>query len=189
MRKNTTRGALAAAVALAAVALVGGCGADDPAAPEGWGTLEAGSVRVSYPEGWKVQGEKDRGRTDAAAVLVKDGAEVAKIAVQLRFMKAGDAGTAAAGAMASIQPGGKIKGNEQFKIGGEREAERVDYTYSAGSGPDQQPGGVPDGTLVTGADVVTLDAADDPVLVRINTTGNALSKQDMDKVVESVDVR
>ncbi|MFI6642013.1 hypothetical protein [Streptomyces sp. NPDC050504] len=189
MSKNTRRGALAAAFALAAAVAVGGCGADEPAAPKGWGTLEAGSVRVSYPEGWKVLEQKDRGRTDAAAVLVKNGTEVAKIAVQLKFMKAGDAGTAAAGAMASLQPGGKIKGNEQFKIGGDREAERVDYTYSAGAGPDEQPGGVPDGTLVTGADVVTMDADDEPVLVRINTTGSALSEQDVDKVVESVDVR
>ncbi|MEV6651209.1 hypothetical protein [Streptomyces sp. NPDC051219] len=164
--------------------VLSGCGAaqDGPSgAGDGRQTLRAGAVSLSCPEGWTELPARSRGEADAAAVLVegtgKNRDEVAKVAVQLRFMKAGDAATAAAGAMASVQPGAKINGSKQFRIG-DRDAERIDYTYAVGQGAER----------VRGVDVVTMDPDDEPVLVRINATGNALSDAEINRIVTSVAV-
>ncbi|MCP3820696.1 hypothetical protein NLX86_22125 [Streptomyces sp. A3M-1-3] len=175
---------LAAAAAIGVLGVLTGCGAPEDG-PSGAGDarqkLQAGAVSLSYPQGWTELPAGGRGKADAAAVLVegtgKNRDEVAKVAVQLRFMKAGDAGTAAAGAMASVQPGAKIKGNKQFRIG-DRDAERIDYTYAAGTAKG--------GERVRGVDVVTMDPDDEPVLVRINSTGDALSDAEINRIVDSV---
>lgn len=167
----------AAAATTAGLLLLGACGSGT-GAPQGWRTLEADEVRVSYPkgEGWSRVEGGDLGRDDdAAAVLERDGDEVARVAVRLRFMKGGDVGMAAAGAMASLQPGARIKGSDEVTIDG-RDAEKIEYTYRASPG----------GTAYQGVDVVALDGKGEPLLVRINAAEGALTGTEWKQVVGSV---
>ncbi|GAA2494377.1 hypothetical protein GCM10010406_33060 [Streptomyces thermolineatus] len=175
-----TLSALAAAVATAGLLAAGtvtGCGAGTGAsAGEDWKRLEAGrgAVAVSYPPDWRKRGN---GGDGAEAVLERDGRTVARLVVKPRFMTGGTVGVAAAGAMASLQPGAKILGNEQVEIDG-REAERIRYSYEGddGAGP------------MRGLDVVALDADDEPLLVRITAGRDAVDESLLERIADSVEL-
>ncbi|GGX89542.1 hypothetical protein [Streptomyces hiroshimensis] len=179
-----------AAVTIGAAALAGsmltGCSAESsPKAPEGWGTLDAKQVEVSYPEGWKpVPPEQEKKPNTTGVTLSKDGAIVARIAVQTSFMWAGDLDMAASGAQATYVLGGGSKDSKDIKLGGV-EARRIEYDPRVSNGLDHSP---PEGTTLDGTDVVAMDSKDRPFLVRIIRKQGAVSPSDIDKIVESVRV-
>lgn len=182
-----TKNALAAA-ALAGALVIGtaGCGSEEQtAAADGWRTLETPGITVAYPDGWKKQSASERGKhTQGAAVLVKDGRTIGKVAVQLDFMSSGDAKMAAAGALGSIELGGRVRGQEKVTVPGTDDAQRIDYTQTG----DGKPGNPPEGAEIRGIDIVGVDGNDAPFLVRINATSQALGRAELEKIAESVQV-
>ncbi|MEU1675496.1 hypothetical protein ABZ752_26220 [Streptomyces roseifaciens] len=173
------------AIALAGSMLTGCSGESSPKTPEGWGTLDARQVKVSYPEGWKpVPPGEERKKNTTSATLSKDGAVVGWIAVRPSFMVAGDLELAVGGATATYVLGGEFKKATDIRPGGVK-ARRIDYNPQASNGLDHAP---PEGTTVDGTDVVGMDAEDRPFLVRIIRKQGAVSPSDVDKIVESVRV-
>ncbi|MET7638218.1 hypothetical protein [Streptomyces sp. NPDC005438] len=173
------------ALVVGALALSGCGGEESKGEPEGWKTLRTPRVTVSYPGEWKAQSAAERGEhTQGAAVVVKDGRTVAKVAVQLRFIKNGDAEMAAAAAMGSVELGGRIKGQRKVEVPGTDDARRVDYTQTG----DGKPGKPAKGAKITGIDVVGVDSEDAPFLVRVSATEEGASKRTLEKIADSVRV-
>ncbi|MFD7442524.1 hypothetical protein [Streptomyces sp. NPDC059909] len=187
--QHTPRRALVAlGAAVLAAALVTGCAGDGGggAAPEGWGTLDAKRLTVSFPKGFKPLTGAGLGKNnDAAAVLTQDGVIVAKIAVQTNFMQAGDVDMAALGARSTFVLGARAKSQKEIDVEGTDEARRVDYDTQRSNGKDNAP---PEGTPIEGTDVVAMDAQDDPFLVRVIRKEGSIPAADIDKIIESVTI-
>lgn len=156
--------------------LICACG-PGPGRSDGRRTLGAGGATVSYPDarGWSAVACGDLGRRDAAAVLERDSGEVARIAVRLRFMEGGNEGAAGPAPMASLQPGAGITGSDRLVIDG-RKAGETRY------GHRDSPGG----TAYRGVGLVALDSGGEPLLVRIDTAGGALTGTQWKRTVRSV---
>lgn len=115
----------AAAVAVAAAAvLLAGCGGDEDTAsvPEGWGTLDTGSLRVGYPknDGYAEQPAGERAKANAAVALKEeDGIRTGMVSVQLDFATGvHDAAGAAAAAGAGIGLSTTRKATEDVRLAG-----------------------------------------------------------------------
>jgi hypothetical protein len=158
--------------------------ADESAAPSGWPRLRVDRVSVSHPPDWAKADQGDfAGRTTGTVVLTRDGARVAQLVVKLRFMVGGDVGVAAAGAMASLQPGARIIRNSRLEVDG-KDAEKIEYSYrAAGSGGGD---GVAAGTRMRGVDVVTMDADEQPLLVRITAAEGTVNPDVLTAIVRSI---
>ncbi len=188
----------AAAVAVAAAAvLLTGCGGDQDTAsvPEGWGTLETGSLSVGYPksEGYAEQPAAERAKSNAAVALQgKDGIRTGMVSVQLDFATGvHDAAGAAAAAGAGIGLNSTRKATEDVRLAGPkdareaREARRIDYDFTA-DGREDTPN---KGTPMTGVLVAGVDTKGVPFVVRLNAVKDAVDAEDLDAFVESVTVK
>ncbi|MCM2576322.1 hypothetical protein [Streptomyces meridianus] len=191
MNAAMRRTALAAAITALAGTLLAGCA--DPgsgqggAGGDGWGTLTTDRLTVSYPKGWQKLSGKALGRhNDAAAVLTEDGAEVGRIGVQLDFMTASDAQMAAVGAAGTYVTGGRTRSREAVEVNGTDDARRIEYHDRKSAGGDGAP---PKGSVVRATDVVGMDGRDEAFLVRINVVEGTLSERDIDRIVQSIEVR
>ncbi|MEU1819823.1 hypothetical protein ABZ543_32290 [Streptomyces roseifaciens] len=177
----------AGAGALAAV-LIAGCGSEKEAgssAAEGWKSLDARRLTVSYPPGFAELSAADRGSHTAAAAALTEGAKtVGKVGVQINFTTATSAEMAAIGAEASVQLGSTLGGQKKIDVRGTNDARRVDYEFTS-TGQQNTP---PKGTRMTGVDIVGMDKKDEAFLVRINAVKGKLSDGDISKIVESVRV-
>ena len=184
----TRRAAAAAGIAVLAGALLAGCGGAGAGqgGTEGWGTLSTDRLTVSYPKGWRVLPERERGRNDAAATLTRDGVEVGRIGVQIDFMTAADSEMAALGAAGTYVTGGRTKSKRVIEVPGSEDARRVEYHDRESTGDKGTPS---KGTKVRGTDVVGMDGRDEAFLVRINAVKGELSASDVDRIVESISVR
>lgn len=166
-----------------------GCGSEGSSSgsvPEGWGMLETSSVSVAYPEGFEKQGAGERSKHNAAAAdLSEGGRTVALITVQLGFTEANSAEQAAIAAEAGIQLGAKVEGTEEVELAGADDARRIDFSFEAtGEGDGPAKGARVEGVILTG-----LDSAEETFAVRIDAQEGKLSGADLERIVESVEVR
>ncbi|MEU5366753.1 hypothetical protein ABZ354_25340 [Streptomyces sp. NPDC005925] len=193
-RTHVATGRLSAlALALACCACPTGCGSSQSGSgpgsgtvPDGWGTLRTRSVSVSYPEGFEEWGAAERGKHNAAAAgRTEGGRTVSVITVQLGFTQANSAEQAAIAAEAGIQMGADVEGQKDVELSGTDEAKRIDFRFEA-TGED---GGPPKGTPVEGVILTGLDSRDTAFAVRVDAAEGELSDGDLDRLVESVEVR
>ncbi|SCE60755.1 hypothetical protein GA0115253_108733 [Streptomyces sp. Termitarium-T10T-6] len=146
--------------------LLTGCGgdADKASVPEGWGTLETGSLSVGYPksEGYAEQPAAERAKANAAVALKEeDGVRTGMVSVQLDFATGvHDAAGAAAAAGAGIGLNSTRKATDDVRLAGPedageaREARRIDYDFTSDGQEDTPNRGTPmTGVLVAGVDV------------------------------------
>ncbi|MFF5894971.1 hypothetical protein ACFY8O_03490 [Streptomyces argenteolus] len=183
----------AAAVAVLALTLLGGCGGGDAGAvPEGWGTLDTKSVSVGYPksEGYAPQPAAERSEANAAVALKEEkGLRTGMVSVQLDFATGvGDADEAAAAAGAGIGLGATRGATTDVRLAGEesaREARRIDYEFTS-TGEESTP---VKGTRMTGVVVAGVDSKDVPFAIRVNAVKGALSPADLDAFVDSITVK
>jgi hypothetical protein len=191
-RTNLAAGLLSA-LALACCASLTGCGSSESGSgsgsatvPDGWGTLETKGVSVSYPKGYEEMSAAERGKHNAAAAgRTKGGRTVSVITVQLGFTQANSAEQAAIAAEAGIQMGADVRGQRDVELSGTDEAKRIDFTFAA-TGED---GGPPKGTPVEGVILTGLDSSDSAFAVRVDAAEGELSDADLERIVESVEVR
>lgn len=192
MKRSPVLGAATAAAI--GLALLTGCGGDgDTAAvPEGWATLDTGSLSVGYPkaEGYREQPAADRSAPNAAVALKEEsGLRTGMVSVQLDFAEGvGDAREAAAAAGAGIGLGATRKDTSDVELAGEesaRRARRIDYEFTS-SGKERTPA---PGTRMTGVVVAGVDSHEVPFAVRINAVKGALSAADLDAFVASITVK
>ncbi|MFF8792052.1 hypothetical protein [Streptomyces globisporus] len=188
--------AVTAAVAGAAVLLTG-CGgdADKASVPEGWGTLETGSLSVGYPEseGYAEQPAGERAKANAAVALKEeDGIRTGMVSVQLDFATGvHDAAGAAAAAGAGIGLNSTRKATDDVRLAGPddageaREARRIDYDFTA-DGQEDTPNR---GTPMTGVLVAGVDSKGVPFVVRLNAVKDAVDTEDLDAFVGSITVK
>ncbi|MFE9236041.1 hypothetical protein [Streptomyces sp. NPDC007007] len=196
VRKALCRTAVATTVAAAAVLLTG-CGgdADQASVPEGWGTLETGSVSVGYPrsEGYAEQPAGERARANAAVALKEeDGIRTGMVSVQLDFATGvHDAAGAAAAAGAGIGLNSTRRATDDVRLAGPddageaREARRIDYDFTA-DGQEDTPNR---GTPMTGVLVAGVDSKGVPFVVRLNAVKGAVDAGDLDAFVGSITVK
>lgn len=185
------RTAVAAGATVLAGALLAGCGGASGgqagADGDGWGKLTTDRLTVAYPEGWQKLSGKELGKhNDAAAALTEDGVRVGMIGVQLDFMTAADSEMAAIGAAATYVTGGRTKSSDVIEVAGTDDARRIEYHDRKSAGGDGAP---PKGSVVRATDVVGMDSRDKAFLVRINVVDGKLSERDIDRIVESIEVR
>ncbi|MFB6669468.1 hypothetical protein [Streptomyces parvus] len=195
-RRTATGAAVTAAVAAAAVLLTG-CGgdADKASVPEGWGTLETGSLSVGYPkdEGYAEQPAAERAKANAAVALKEeDGIRTGMVSVQLDFATGvHDAAGAAAAAGAGIGLGSTRKATDDVRLAGPedadeaREARRIDYDFTS-DGQEDTPNR---GTPMTGVLVAGVDSKGVPFVVRLNAVKDAVDAEDLDAFVGSITVK
>lgn len=201
VRLRTTRMARRVTAGTAAVAglalLLTGCGdgQDTASVPEGWGTLETGSLRVGYPksEGYAEQPAAERAKSNAAVALQeRDGIRTGMVSVQLDFATGvSEAAGAAAAAGAGIGMNSTRRATEDVRLAGPddareaREARRIDYDFTA----DGQDGTPTVGTPMTGVLVAGVDAKGVPFVVRLNAVKDAVDGEDLDAFVGSITVK
>ncbi|MFF7009838.1 hypothetical protein ACFY9Y_02420 [Streptomyces fimicarius] len=193
-RRRVTAAAVAVA---AAAALLAGCGGDEDTAsvPEGWGTLDTGSLRVGYPknDGYAEQPAGERAKANAAVALKEeDGIRTGMVSVQLDFATGvHDAAGAAAAAGAGIGLSTTRKATEDVRLAGPdsageaRDARRIDYDFTA-DGQEDTPNA---GTPMTGVLVAGVDAKGVPFVVRLNAVKDAVDAKDLDAFVGSITVK
>ncbi|WP_069814761.1 hypothetical protein [Streptomyces sp. TP-A0874] len=181
------RGYLSVAVLLLASLPLTACGEGAGADRSGgWKALETAQLSLFYPASWKALPKRERGDgVNAAASLTKDGREVAKVGVQLRFISRGDAELAVGAASAAIEFHGRIEGRWRIDVPGAEEAQRVDYVRIG----DGAPGKAPDGAAINGIDVVGVDAEAQPFLVRINATSEGADRSELERIAGSVELK
>ncbi|MFI5786795.1 hypothetical protein [Streptomyces sp. NPDC051640] len=201
-RKRETRAArrrmtAGTAAVLGVALLLTGCGDDGDTAsvPEGWGTLETGSVRVGYPEneGYVEQPAAERAKSNAAVALQeKGGIRTGMVSVQLDFATGvDDAAGAAAAAGAGIGMNSTRRATEDIRLAGPdgareaREARRIDYDFTA-DGRDDTPNV---GTPMTGVLVAGVDSKGVPFVVRLNAVKDVVDAEDLDAFVGSITVK
>ncbi|WP_258045281.1 hypothetical protein, partial [Streptomyces sp. B188M101] len=180
-----------------AAALLAGCGGDEDTAsvPEGWGTLDTGSLRVGYPknDGYEEQPAGERAKANAAVALKEeDGIRTGMVSVQLDFATGvHDAAGAAAAAGAGIGLSTTRKATEDVRLAGPdsageaRDARRIDYDFTA-DGQEDTPNA---GTPMTGVLVAGVDAKGVPFVVRLNAVKDAVDAKDLDAFVGSITVK
>lgn len=163
----------------AGLLLLAGCGTGT-GAPEGWLTLGADGVRVSYPKGAGWVRQEQRPGRPASVVLERGGTEIARISLYRGAPIAG-APTPDGGGGTDLPPDAEIVRSGRLSIGG-REAAETEYTYRrrAGSGRDGEA------APVRGVDVTTDDRLDPPLLVRVSSAGHALTDVQLRRVVNSL---
>ncbi|WNI26895.1 hypothetical protein [Streptomyces sp. ITFR-16] len=192
MKRSRVLGAAAAAAL--GLALLTGCGGDKDAAavPDGWATLDTGSLSVGYPKdkGYAEQPAAERAKANAAVALKEEaGLRTGMVSVQLDFAEGvDDAQEAAAAAGAGIGLGATRKDTSDVELAGEesaRQARRIDYEFTS-SGKERTPAR---GTRMTGVVVAGVDSHDVPFAVRINAVKGALSADDLDAFVASITVK
>ncbi|MDG9716346.1 hypothetical protein [Streptomyces sp. DH24] len=190
-RRTHVAAGLLSALSLACCAGLAGCGNSQPGSgsgsvPDGWGTLETKGVSVAYPKGYDEWSAAERGRHNAAAAgRAEGGRTVSVITVQLGFTQANSAEQAAIAAEAGIQMGARVEGQREVELAGTDEARRIDFTFKA-TGED---GGPPRGTPVEGVILTGLDSSDTAFAVRVDAARGELSDGDLERIVESVEVR
>jgi hypothetical protein len=192
-RRTHVAAGLLSALALACCAGLTGCGSSrsgsgsgSATVPDGWGTLKTKGVSVSYPEGYDKWGAAERGTHNAAAAgRAEGGRTVSVITVQLGFTQADSAEQAAIAAEAGIQMGADVRGQQDVELAGTDEAKRIDFAFEATGGD----GGPPKGTPVEGVILTGLDSTDTAFAVRVDAAGGELSDGDLERIVESVEVR
>ncbi|MCT7351177.1 hypothetical protein N4P33_03200 [Streptomyces sp. 15-116A] len=175
------------AAGLLALVVTGcGSGSSSGAVPEGWGTLTTKGVSVAYPEGFEEQGAGERSKHNAAAAELREGGRrIALITVQLGFTEANSAEQAAIAAEAGIQMGAKVEGTEDVELTGTDDARRIDFTFEAtGEGGGPAKGAEVEGVILTG-----LDSSQETFAVRIDAQEGKVSGADLERIVESVEVR
>ncbi|MCF3105649.1 hypothetical protein IPZ58_29240 [Streptomyces roseoverticillatus] len=186
--KHVLRSLKAAGAGALAAVLLAGCGSETgagAAADEGWKSLDAQRLTVSYPPGFTELSAADRGSHTAAAAALTEGEKtVGKVGVQINFTTATSAETAAIGAEASVQLGSTLGGQKKIGVRGTDDARRVDYEFTS-TGQQNTP---PKGTRMTGVDIVGMDKKDEAFLVRINAVKGKLSDGDISKIIDSVRV-
>ncbi|MFD0021465.1 hypothetical protein [Streptomyces sp. NPDC058382] len=173
--------------ATAAVLLLAGCGGDaeSEGPAQGYERLKSPGVTVDFPSEWKAQSEAERPEAaDAAAVLERDGRQLGKISVVLKYDDSGDAEKAAASALGDHELRSKIEKFKDYEVSGTDDGQRINYSFE-GTGAAGAP---PKGEPVNGVDVVGTDKSGDTFLVRINAAESALSSDELEKVVETVQV-
>ena len=185
------RTAVAAGITALAGALLAGCGGagsgQGGAGGDGWGTIGTDRLTVSVPKGWQELSGKALGKhNDAAATLTENGTEVGRIGVQLDFMTASDAQMAAIGAAGTYVVGGRTKSRKAVEVSGTDDARRIEYHDRKSAG---RKGAPPKGSVVRATDVVGMDGRDEAFLVRINVVEGKLSERDIDRIVQSIEVR
>ncbi|WP_394297102.1 hypothetical protein [Streptomyces globisporus] len=200
-RTRTVRNALrrmtaaTGAVAGAAVLLTGCGGAGKASVPEGWGTLETGSLSVGYPrnEGYAEQPAAERAKANAAVALKEeDGIRTGMVSVQLDFATGvHDPAGAAAAAGAGIGLNSTRRATDDVRLAGPddageaREARRIDYDFTA-DGQEDTPNR---GTPMTGVLVAGVDSKGVPFVVRLNAVKDAVDAEDLDAFVGSITVK
>nr|WP_318198117.1 hypothetical protein [Streptomyces sp. MCL20-2] len=182
---------------VAAAVLLTGCGgdADKASVPEGWDTLETGSLSVGYPksEGYAEQPAGERAKANAAVALKEEnGIRTGMVSVQLDFATGvRDAAGAAAAAGAGIGLNSTRKATDDVRLAGPddageaREARRIDYDFTA-DGQEDTPNR---GTPMTGVLVAGVDSKGVPFVVRLNAVKGAVEAEDLDAFVGSITVR
>ncbi|MFJ5862979.1 hypothetical protein ACIQEY_00975 [Streptomyces parvus] len=197
-RRRTITGAAVTAAAVATTALLlTGCGgdADKASVPEGWGTLETGSLSVGYPksEGYAEQPSAERAKANAAVALKEEnGIRTGMVSVQLNFATGvRDAAGAAAAAGAGIGLNSTRKATDDVRLAGPedapeaREARRIDYAFTS-DGQEDTPNR---GTPMTGVLVAGVDSKGVPFVVRLNAVKDAVDAEDLDAFVGSITVK
>ncbi|MFJ3998190.1 hypothetical protein [Streptomyces parvus] len=196
-RRTTTGAAVTAAAVAAAAVLLTGCGgdADKASVPEGWGTLETGSLSVGYPksEGYAEQPAAERAKANAAVALKEeDGIRTGMVSVQLDFATGvHDAAGAAAAAGAGIGLNSTRKATDDVRLAGPedageaREARRIDYDFTSDGREDTPNRGTP----MTGVLVAGVDSKGVPFVVRLNAVKDAVDAEDLDAFVGSITVK
>ncbi|MGW1292537.1 hypothetical protein [Streptomyces sp. NPDC002533] len=197
MRKALWRTTAVTAAAAAVAVLLAGCGGDGDTAsvPEGWGTLETGSLNVGYPKnkGYAEQPAAERAKANAAVALKEEnGIRTGMVSVQLNFATGvRDAAGAAAAAGAGIGLNSTRKATEDVRLAGPadapeaREARRIDYDFTA-DGEQNTPNR---GTPMTGVLVAGVDSKGVPFVVRLNAVKDAVDAEDLDAFVGSITVK
>ncbi|MEW2067353.1 hypothetical protein [Streptomyces sp. NPDC007346] len=193
----------AAAAAAAAAAALGasllltltGCGNEGDAkasVPEGWSTLDTGSLSVGYPKtkGYAEQPAAERSSNNAAVALkVENGIRTGMVSVQLNFATGvSDANEAAAAAGAGIGLGSTRKATQNVRLTGPskaRDARRIDYDFTA-DGKENTPN---KGTPMTGVLVAGVDSGGVPFVVRLNAVEGEVSGEELDAFVGSITVK
>ncbi|MBM7057977.1 hypothetical protein JS521_30120 [Streptomyces sp. RHZ10] len=191
-----------AALAGAALLLLTGCSGGDgdgtASVPEGWGTLDTGSLSVGYPksEGYAEQPAGERAEANAAVALKEEnGIRTGMVSVQLDFATGvHDAAGAAAAAGAGIGLNSTRRATEDVRLAGPadardareaREARRIDYDFTA-DGQEDTPN---KGTPMTGVLVAGVDTKGVPFVVRLNAVKDAVDAEDLDAFVGSISVK
>ncbi|MFS0693983.1 hypothetical protein [Streptomyces nitrosporeus] len=169
----------------------GGGGTGGAEIPDGWGTLDAGSVSAGYPEdeGYVPQPAAERAEANAAVALKEeDGLRTGMVSVQLDFAPGvDDAREAAAAAGAGIGLGTTRTDTRDVRLAGEgsvREARRIDYEFTS-SGKGRTP---VKGTRMSGVVVAGVDSGGVPFAIRIDAVKGSLSPSDLDAFVGSITV-
>ncbi|MFE7141102.1 hypothetical protein ACFVAG_25425 [Streptomyces sp. NPDC057644] len=201
-RARSARGRTAAAVAAlagAALLLLTGCGGGDregtASVPEGWATLDTGSLSVGYPksEGYAEQPAGERAEANAAVALKEEnGIRTGMVSVQLDFATGvHDAAGAAAAAGAGIGLNSTRRATEDVRLAGPddageaREARRIDYDFTA-DGQEDTPN---KGTPMTGVLVAGVDTKGVPFVVRLNAVKDTVDAEELDAFVGSISVK
>ncbi|RPK42699.1 hypothetical protein EES39_20350 [Streptomyces sp. ADI92-24] len=173
--------------AAATMLLLAGCGgqSEGEAPAQGYERLKSPGVTVDFPAEWKAQSEAERPEAaDAAAVLERDGRQLGKISVVLKYDDSRDAERAAASALGDHELQSKIEKFKDYSVSGTDDGQRINYSFE-GTGAAGAP---PKGESVNGVDVVGTDKSGETFLVRINAAESALSPDELEKVVETVKV-